>query len=150
MRDCSDNSDELSCPCDEIGEWTCGDGSCIPLASKCDGQRQCRDGSDEQNCCLPPDIACAGGRCVEYGRKCDGQRDCPLGEDEVGCPKCRGDQLTCGDGTCLDNWAVCNGVRDCSGGEDEFNCPTTPRESRHVERRSELMMIVQEPAVPAR
>lgn len=36
--------------CDRNTEWRCGSGECVPLYSRCDLNRNCRDGSDERNC----------------------------------------------------------------------------------------------------
>jgi len=36
-------------PCAE-GEWHCSSGECIPSSSKCDGNADCSDGSDEDHC----------------------------------------------------------------------------------------------------
>ena len=39
------------CSCSEE-ELTCGDGSCLPLSSKCDRVADCGDDLDEQHCHL--------------------------------------------------------------------------------------------------
>jgi hypothetical protein len=31
-------------------EYTCASGNCVPMEQRCDGKRQCADGTDEQNC----------------------------------------------------------------------------------------------------
>lgn len=36
--------------CDGTGEWTCNDGTCIPEYFVCDGQPDCLDNSDEEDC----------------------------------------------------------------------------------------------------
>ena len=39
--------DALAC---DAGEMLCGDGSCISLSWKCDGEFDCDDQSDEKDC----------------------------------------------------------------------------------------------------
>ena len=36
--------------CDEATEFRCSDGKCININWKCDGDKDCDDNSDEQNC----------------------------------------------------------------------------------------------------
>ena len=31
-------------------QFTCANGQCVPVASRCNGVRECSDGSDEANC----------------------------------------------------------------------------------------------------
>ena len=51
--DCGDSSDEPdSCPafrC-ELGQLQCSNDTCLHPAQICDGQKQCPEGEDEQNC----------------------------------------------------------------------------------------------------
>ena len=36
--------------CDPIEEFTCGNGECIAIVLKCDGENDCNDGDDEIQC----------------------------------------------------------------------------------------------------
>uniref|UniRef100_A0A914WJQ4 EGF-like domain-containing protein n=1 Tax=Plectus sambesii TaxID=2011161 RepID=A0A914WJQ4_9BILA len=150
QNDCWDNSDEKNCTTIQRTRPTSGrpsvcsqwqhkcksTGTCIPKSWACDQQRDCADGSDEENCersCLQDEFECAASKnCIDLQLKCDGKKDCKDGSDEKDCPndcdvaksfKCRGN------GRCIPKQWQCDGFDDCmdnSGssalGSDEQNC----------------------------
>uniref|UniRef100_A0A8C5QIZ1 Sortilin-related receptor n=1 Tax=Leptobrachium leishanense TaxID=445787 RepID=A0A8C5QIZ1_9ANUR len=107
-RDCISGSDEEGCPtlssnttspttashgrC-RTSEFECKKWlSCIPNWRRCDGVRDCQDGTDELHCptratshCLNGTLCEDGEACIAISDTCDGFLDCSDGSDEANC-----------------------------------------------------------------
>ncbi|XP_073685377.1 uncharacterized protein [Garra rufa] len=120
----------LKCP---LGSKPCRDGKeCVLYSHVCDGEKDCKDGSDERNCvrkCKKGQFQCAHGRkCIDMNLVCDGTPQCQDRSDEINCMKlseeCR---HQCDNKTrCVPESFLCDGERDCADGTDEANCVVEP------------------------
>lgn len=170
-RDCADGSDEDAAICTyrqcQAGDFHCGitynargiagvwnstqrpaidDEVCIPPSKRCNGYRDCRDGSDEVACPTSPlssisgsssanataceldEFRCADGeRCIPQQKRCDHRNDCLDNSDEQDCSfrPCSGDEFTCANFECIPRAQRCDGLRQCLDGSDEFECSSS-------------------------
>ncbi|XP_010901050.2 MAM and LDL-receptor class A domain-containing protein 1 isoform X1 [Esox lucius] len=131
---------------------TCGGGQfrcahsfqCVPLSWRCDGEGDCADQSDEEqcpslvpgtlppqeNCPLPDQFQCLNHTCVPSLLRCDGVHDCLYGEDEFSCslPQCELGSLVCESSTsCVPLQKRCDHTIDCLPfHSDESSCYECP------------------------
>ncbi|XP_028156977.1 very low-density lipoprotein receptor-like isoform X2 [Ostrinia furnacalis] len=122
------NSESRTCT---SSEFRCKTGRCVPMSWRCDNEKDCPDGSDEepgtctnQRQCPEHKFVCTTGQCIPASWHCDDTPDCPDGSDEHQCDEtCRSDEFTCGNGKCIQQRWVCDGDDDCGDDSDEAKCP---------------------------
>ncbi|XP_058808716.1 sortilin-related receptor-like [Phymastichus coffea] len=114
-----------------LNHFACDSGICIPEFWRCDGDNDCGDHSDENNCnkvkCALNTFTCDGDKCIPKYWVCDLEKDCKDGKDEVNCTytNCTDLQFKCENGRCISHRWICDGEDDCRDGSDEKNCSTS-------------------------
>uniref|UniRef100_F1KPK5 Basement membrane proteoglycan n=1 Tax=Ascaris suum TaxID=6253 RepID=F1KPK5_ASCSU len=146
-------------------ERACGNNECVKADYVCDGEPDCRDRSDEQNCpslrqCEPNEFKCNNGRCVQKMWLCDGDDDCGDNSDEQQCRQkassdgCGPTEFRCRDGRqCVLSSFHCDGTNDCQDGSDEVGCvqPTVveaPETNKQVPAGGTFQLTCRAVAVP--
>ncbi|CAG5119698.1 unnamed protein product [Candidula unifasciata] len=116
-----------------------GGNKCIPPEYRCDGKRDCQDGTDEmspdKNIMSDPSYKCGNGYCVSHLALCNGTNECGDNSDEdfgngqcpfsaVNCSSVahiRPPYWQCDNGLCVPPYQVNNGINNCGDSSDEKN-----------------------------
>lgn len=91
------------------GQFQCVNGTsrdgayCVGLSAKCDSEKDCSDGSDEELCeeeNCQGNFQCKSGQCLRRHLVCNGIKDCGDGSDELECSEwaCNFDEFKCPSG----------------------------------------------------
>ncbi|XP_068910164.1 modular serine protease-like isoform X2 [Tenebrio molitor] len=142
------------CPLDN---FRCYYGACISNKFKCDGIKQCADGSDESQCgrkagsCEINEYKCSTGECIPLEKLCDGNADCKENSDETNiCDKvtaCPPSTHRCKVGSCVYLSQRCDGRRDCIDGSDESELLCKNLECREGECQNKVTSKIYCPPV---
>lgn len=115
---------------------------CIPIAWKCDRQKDCGDGSDEADCpkCLPDQFRCLNGQCIDKKNYCDNYPHCSDRSDEKNC--CENGYQCPQTEVCLPSSLVCDGNENCADGSDEKDCKASGKPVAYTVILSVLACII--------
>ncbi|KAA0712965.1 Low-density lipoprotein receptor-related protein 8 [Triplophysa tibetana] len=111
-------------------KFDCGGSTskCVSMSWRCDGERDCENGADEEQCaadakaCHGKEFYCRNGMCVAPKFVCDGDNDCGDGSDEEMCTAastCGPHEFRCNDSECIPALWSCDGDPDCKDKSDE-------------------------------
>ncbi|XP_076088432.1 low-density lipoprotein receptor-related protein 2-like [Mytilus galloprovincialis] len=126
QRDCVINPDEKKRSECRKEFFQCKNEKCIPKTFRCDGDNDCIDMSDEQNCengksCSSKEFHCKNSRCINKNWQCDGDDDCGDFSDETKCAQktCNREQFQCNNTLCIHKKFMCDTDNDCGDASDE-------------------------------
>ena len=111
-----------TCPDNHI---RCSNGKCISDVYVCNGEQNCVNGEDENDCsCSDKSFRCSNNKCIDVSLFCDHMIDCEDGSDESNCvyPPCLSDQFRCVNGQCINVTKRCDHIVDCLDKTDEYEC----------------------------